>query len=178
MIRSVPSNAEILDEFHQLYTFNSNPGRALCTLRSSEKFKAIKEVIDSCRIFDCIEPRSAFIESVFKRESIESTGIGHGVAVAHGKLSSIPKVTIGLGISVEGIPFESIDGLPVNFLFVIGSSPENQDEYLYSLGSLMRFMRNPTFRSYLTKYPSELFKNAEEYGSFFKMLGTQEFLSL
>ncbi len=169
-----------------LYSENrkeSSPGKqlnnlssALCTLLSTEKFDAINEVINSCSVFDNIKPRSAFIEAVFRRECLDSTGIGHGVAIAHGKLPSIKKITIGLGISPGGIPFDSVDGKPVHILFVVGSSPDKQDEYLSSLSSLMRFIRNTSVRSYLRNYPAVVHKEINKmYGSFFMMLSTQQF---
>ncbi len=153
-----------------------NMASALCFIKSTDKFDAIKEVIDSCSVFDRLHSRAAFTDAVFKREFLESTGIGHSVAVAHGKLPSITNVTIGLGISREGIPFESVDGKPVYLLFVIGSSPDRQSEYLSSMSTLMRYMRNTSFRRYLKNllYPGT---HADDtYRSFFSMLSSQEFI--
>ncbi len=154
---------------------NASPGSAVCKLGSREKFDAIREVIEKCSVFKSIKPESAFIEAVMSRESIESTGIGHGVAVAHGKIDTIQEITIGLGISTRGIPFGAVDGKPVHILFVIGSSPDRQDEYLNSLASLMRFIKNPTFRAILVNKHEEFFKQEEDHSLFIKMLKTQKF---
>ncbi len=155
---------------------NEDTAGALCFLKSTEKFAAIQEVVDSCTVFDKLHSRKAFVKAVFDREFLKSTGIGHGVAVAHGKLASIENVIVGLGISQRGIPFRSVDGGPVHILFVIGSSPEKQKEYLSSLGSLMRYVKNPAVRSYLKNLSSLDHPSEELYRPFFSMMASQHFV--
>jgi len=43
------------------------------------------------------------------RERLQSTGLGHGVAVAHGRAAGVQRVLIALGPSREGIPYTSSD---------------------------------------------------------------------
>ncbi|MFP4012428.1 MAG: PTS sugar transporter subunit IIA, partial [Spirochaetaceae bacterium] len=77
---------------------------------------------------------------------LQSTGIGHGVAVAHGRTEMVSRLHIVLGISPEGIPYESYDGMPVHFIFVIANHPAQQTEYLQVLSTVAAMVRNEDFR--------------------------------
>jgi PTS system nitrogen regulatory IIA component len=118
----------------------------ICRIGPKDKFDAIREVIERCQVFGDLEDKDDFIEAVHRRERLQSTGIGHGVAIAHGKIEGIESVRVGLGICHEGIDFTSIDNGAVHLLFVIASNPERQNDYLHTLSWLMRFLKNTTLR--------------------------------
>ena len=71
-----------------------------------------------------------------------STGIGRGVAIAHGKTNAVEKTTVALGVSKEGIPFGSPDGDPVHFLFLVAQPPREQKEYLLILSAIAKMVVN------------------------------------
>ncbi|HTP58436.1 MAG TPA: PTS sugar transporter subunit IIA, partial [Spirochaetia bacterium] len=85
-------------------------------------------------------------EAVITREKMQSTGFGHGVAVAHGRIPGLSRVLIGFGISRTGIPFEAVDGKPVHLLFVIASPPHLSLDYLQVLSTLVRCLREKPVR--------------------------------
>ncbi|MFP4363725.1 MAG: PTS sugar transporter subunit IIA [Spirochaetia bacterium] len=118
-------------------------------LENSDKNEAIKEIIQKATVFKGIQDINCLINAVFTRERVQNTGFGHGVAVAHGKFCGVPGIHIALGISEEGINYGSCDGKPVHFLFVIASSPDKQNEYLYILSRIARHLKNDTFRNTL-----------------------------
>ncbi len=118
-------------------------GYSVCPVCETDKFVAIDEVIDSCSIFDDLrENKERFRRAVHRREIIETTGIGHGVAIAHGKLPCVDHLRIGLGISTKGINYKSKDGKPVHILFVIASTPFHQINYLKALAVILRGVRD------------------------------------
>lgn len=122
---------------------------AICLIDSHEKYEAIDQVIAGCSIFSDLPDIHAFREAVRKRERIETTGIGHGVAVAHGKVAQLSRIKVGLGISPNGIEYASKDGTPVHLLFVIASSPTRQFEYLRTLSAILRSVRSSGLRNEL-----------------------------
>ena len=75
------------------------------------------------------------------RERLQSTGFGHGVAVAHGRAAGVERVLIALGLSRAGIPYDSPDGEPVRLLFVIASPLQVSLDYLQALSTLVRCLR-------------------------------------
>lgn len=150
----------------------------ICCVESSNKYTAIEEVISKCSIFDDVGDIGEFSKAVINREHLESTGIGRGVAIAHGKLKTIPRVRVGLGISTQGIEFSSADSQPVHLLFVIGSSPFRQIEYLRALAAIMRFVKMTDIREELLRHADLDFSHEENdsCNRFLDMMATQHFL--
>ncbi len=121
----------------------------ICHVDSLEKEDAILEVIDKCTVFSSLDDIPAFKHAVIERERIETTGIGHGIGIAHGKIENLESVYVGLGLSECGIEYAAKDDKPVHFLFVIASSPTKQFEYLKTLSTLLRTVRTPEVREEL-----------------------------
>lgn len=154
-------------------------GCSILKLKSRDKYGAIVEIVNSCPVFEFLDEfdnRDTFLQEVFNRESLGTTGIGHNVAIPHGKCDVIDKVRVGLGISKEGIDFGSIDGEPVHLILVIGSNPANQIEYLKSLAFIMNHLKNPFLRSALTSFTSYTGQvNVEPYSHFLNIMKSQIF---
>ena len=150
----------------------------VCQLEERKKKLAIAEIIETCTVFENLPNKDQFIENVLKRETIETTGIGNGVAIAHGKVKKLSHIKVALGLCPEGIEFDSKDNQPVKFLFVIASSPTRQFEYIKTISSILRIMREAKLRD-------ELLSVAEQNSSFdvlsekakalIKMLRSQRF---
>lgn len=167
----MPSLANITD--------SAGIGCFIHRLKSRDKYSAIVEIVNNCSVFEFLSDfdyKDIFLQEVFARESLGTTGIGHNVAIPHGKCDVIDKVRVGLGISKEGIDFGSIDGEPVHLILVIGSNPANQIEYLKSLAFIMNQLKNPFLRSALTNIPSNYGQtNEEPYGHFINIMKSQIF---
>ena len=125
-------------------------------LSSTTKYEAIHELIwknDALR--NLVKDKTDFEAEVIKREKVQSTGFGHGVAVTHGRFKGIDTVIMALGISREGIPFDAIDKQPVHLLFLIASPPEQQDEYLTALSALVKLLRKDDFRTQILTHQTQ-----------------------
>lgn len=127
------------------------PGSVVWDLESSEKEAAIRETILRSTPFHRVKNLDVvrFITSVLTREREQSTGFGRGIAIAHGRDEAIPTSTVALGISRRGIEFDSFDGRPVHLLFIFGSHPDRQIDYLRILSSLATLAHDERFRSEL-----------------------------
>lgn len=88
-------------------------------------------------------------ECLFQREKLGSTGLGHGVAIPHGRLDSVEKAT-GVFIRTKNpVPFDSADGKPVSFVFAL-LVPENATGgHLEILSSLAGKFSSKTVREAL-----------------------------
>jgi PTS system nitrogen regulatory IIA component len=124
-------------------------GSVVPDLRSSDKFEALRELIRRARVFRAIDVRAEFEDAVISRERQQTTGLGHGVAVAHGRVQGVPRVIIALGVSRAGIAYDSPDGAPVHLLFVIASPPNLSLDYLQALSTLVRCIRDKEARDLL-----------------------------
>ena len=125
-----------------------DPGSVIWDLRSTDKYDAIREVIQGAPIFTNHSRLDVenFTRVVIEREQLQSTGFGHGVAVAHGRTDEVAEPTIALGISREGIEFDSVDGEPVHLLFIVANHPDHQMNYLKILSTLVAMVRDELFR--------------------------------
>jgi PTS system nitrogen regulatory IIA component len=118
----------------------------ICQLTHTNKQKAIRELVSRASQFSNMPWTDEFLHEVLRKEAIQSTGFGKGVAVAHGTCKGIEEVSVAVGISREGIDFNAIDSLPVHLLFLVANPPETQLDYLSALSTLVRLLRDKNFR--------------------------------
>jgi mannitol/fructose-specific phosphotransferase system IIA component (Ntr-type) len=111
----------------------------------------IEELVDSILAAGEIAPeqRDDIIASIIKREELGSTGIGRGVAVPHAKHPSVQKLVGTVGISEEGVDFDSLDGERVQLFFLLISPPERPGDHLRALENISRQLRDETFCRFL-----------------------------
>jgi PTS system nitrogen regulatory IIA component len=121
-------------------------GTVVQSISSNDKFEAIRELIRKAPVFASARDKESVEEAVIRREKVLSTGLGRGVAVAHGTTDVVEDIVIALGISEAGIEFDAIDQAPVHLLFVITNPPGRQMEYLTALSAVTRLVRDEGFR--------------------------------
>lgn len=120
-------------------------GSVVRALESTDRFQAIKELLAKSRVLKNNCEVKKIEEAVLKHERVYTTGIGRGIAVAHGRLEDFSDMLILVGISEKGIDFATPDGKPVKILFLIVNSKQKTDEYLFALSTLALIMRNQSF---------------------------------
>ena len=91
------------------------------------------------------------LEVLIERESLQSTGIGEGVAIPHGKLAGIDQLMAGFARSSGGVDFDSIDGEPTNLFFLLVVPEQSGGNHLKALARLSRFLRDDSFRKKLVE---------------------------
>ena len=96
----------------------------------ADKEDAIKKIIDLAAKSGKILDLDKVSQTIFEREKLVSTGVGKGFAIPHGKTDSISDVVAAFAITKEPIDFDSIDGEPVRFIFLL-IGKENLIEYPY-----------------------------------------------
>ena len=70
-----------------------------------------------------------------------STGIGKSVALPHAKTDAVDKMVITVGISRDGIEYDSIDNQPVHIFFMFLCPKADSNEYLRVLARISRWIR-------------------------------------
>ena len=120
-------------------------------LSSDDKPSVIRELIESLAQASAIaqEDVEGIVAAVMKREELGSTGIGRGVAVPHTKHASVEKLVGTVGISVEGVDFNSLDGDKVHLLFLLVSPPDRPGDHLRALENISRQLRDDSFCRFL-----------------------------
>ncbi len=87
---------------------------------------ALKKIVDALPAWSLqgIE-KQKILELLILRERIGTTAIGHGIALPHCFSPEVHEPIVAFGVSPAGIPFPSLDGRPVHFIFVL-ILPQNE----------------------------------------------------
>ncbi|MCX6961280.1 MAG: PTS sugar transporter subunit IIA [Verrucomicrobia bacterium] len=125
-------------------------------MASKERWDAIRELVDRLVEAGKIdkEDREDVLESIRQREETMSTGIGFGIAIPHASSSKVAEVVAAFGRSTSGIPFESLDGEPVNFIVLFVVPKDQFQTHLRTLAAIAKFLNDKTVREELSKAPS------------------------
>ena len=118
-------------------------------LESKDKKGVIEELVTLLLATKKIKNKRALLEAIIKREELESTGFGEGVAIPHARSNAVKDIALAFGLSKEGIEFGSGDRRPAHFIFLI-VAPEAKDiEYIKLLASVARLLSRGGFRKKL-----------------------------
>lgn len=132
-----------------------DPKYILTEFKSENKDDIINELIDLLkgdkRIIDLEEVRKC----VFDREKIMSTGVGKGFAIPHGKTNSVNDIIAVFGKSKKPIDYNSLDGEPVNLVFLMIGKDTLVSKHIKLLSRISRLMNNDEFREKLVKADSK-----------------------
>lgn len=94
-----------------------------------------------------------YVEAVLNREKEYSTGMGFGIAIPHGKSSAVIEPFLCFG-KVDSVEWKSLDGNPVNMVFMIGVPEEAGNAHLKILANISRKLMKQEFRDELMKIES------------------------
>ncbi|MFW2545546.1 PTS sugar transporter subunit IIA [Primorskyibacter sp. 2E107] len=98
-------------------------------------------------------PAGATVEALMERESLGPTGVGHGVALPHARISGLDDVS-GVFILLETpIDFEAVDRQPVDLVFALFAPEDAGVEHLKALALVSRTLRNVELCSKLRSNP-------------------------
>ncbi len=89
--------------------------------------------------------------AVFEREEIMSTGVGKSLAIPHGKVKSIEENLASFAILKEPLDYDSIDGEPVQMVFLLVGPESKHTVHIKLLSRISRLMNSVSFRESLGK---------------------------
>ena len=125
------------------------PDNVVVGLRSRRKFDALRELTAVFENDDAVTDPKSFLSKLILREKQSSTGIGKGVAVPHAHEDSIRRQILAIGISRDGIEFDSVDGEPVHVVAVLGTPKKHQKQHMELLAALSRILQHEQTRETL-----------------------------
>lgn len=125
----------------------------ISNLKSTDKKGIIEELAIS--IAQTTKADSKDIAAVLlEREQLGSTGIGGGIAIPHGKLNSIHSITIGFGLSKEGVEYDSLDNKPVHIFFLLLTPENSTGGHLKVLAQISKLLKMDHFKDSLRQAES------------------------
>lgn len=138
-------------------------GSIIADLRSTGKAEVLAELADCIAKAEQID-RNEVLRILSDRERLGSTGIGDGVAIPHGTMSSITHLVALFGRSVKGVDFDAIDNKCTHIFFVL-LTPDN-NVGLQALARVSRMLRKAEFR--------ELLKKATDTDEIYRVVATED----
>ena len=91
---------------------------------------------------------------LLERESLQSTGIGDGVAIPHGKMPGLDRLMASFARSRPGVDFASMDGRPTKLFFLLVVPEHAGGQHVKALARISRFFRDAVFRQCLEEAES------------------------
>ena len=84
------------------------------------------------------EDLEEFVREINEREKLTPTGMQDGIAIPHARTPLVKKLSLALGISDEGVDFESMDDEPSRLIFMIAAPEETKREHLDLLAEISK----------------------------------------
>jgi len=124
--------------------------RIVCGLALSSKKRALEALGQLLAEANGVNLSEAQIfDGLLARERLGSTGLGHGVAIPHGRFKDVSQA-VGVFVRLEeGIDFDAIDGEPVDLMFALMVPEEYTEEHIQLLASLAEMFSDASIRERL-----------------------------
>ncbi len=117
---------------------------------SRDKDEAIRELVDALYAAGRIDDRGRMEDAVWARESVYSTGLGHGFAIPHCKTDAVAANSIGILKLDQPIEWGSLDGNPVRMVILLALRESNQNgTHMKVFSRLARKLMDEEFRGRL-----------------------------
>ncbi|MCK6571052.1 PTS sugar transporter subunit IIA [Myxococcota bacterium] len=97
---------------------------------------------------------NVLVDTLLAREKLQSTGIGDGYAIPHGKTNAVPTIIACVGRSVAGVDFQSHDGKPTHLFFTLLVPESSHALHLKALARVSRLIRDAGIRQSLLETSS------------------------
>jgi len=130
------------------------------TLTGRSKDEVIEELASVVAAHHPEIHRDRLVAALEDRERLNSTALGEGVAIPHGKLAGVKRVVAAFGRSPAGIDFTSLDGKPTHLFFLLVAPEDSAGAHLKALARISRLLKDEAFRSRLMGAPdaAELYR--------------------
>lgn len=117
------------------------PDRVYAHVRANSKKQVLLELSERAAIVTGCDSRRIF-ETLLERERLGTTGVGQGIAIPHGKLESLNRLT-GFFMQLETpVDFESVDDQPADLIFLLLAPEMAGAEHLKALARVSRLLRD------------------------------------
>ena len=105
-----------------------------------DKWTVIGNLIDLMVEKGRVRDREAILSAVINREKQGSTGLEKGVAIPHARSDGVRELVAALGISKDGLDFDSVDAKPCHLIFLIVAPPQESTRYLKALAAIVSYI--------------------------------------
>jgi PTS system nitrogen regulatory IIA component len=118
-----------------------SPDAVLAHVKATTKKQVLQEMAHKAAMLTQLPERRIF-ETLTEREKLGSTGMGQGIAIPHGRVPGVEKMT-GLFAQLDHpVDFDSMDDQPVDLVFLLLAPEGAGADHLKALARVSRLLRN------------------------------------
>jgi fructose PTS system EIIBC or EIIC component len=127
-------------------------------LAARDRDGVLAELVDVLAANGHVSDPARMLKDLLERESLGSTGVGHGIAFPHARSSAARRLHMALGISRAGIPYGTLDNQPAHLVLLEVAPPDAAGEQLQALARIARLMTDEDLRANLlaARSPNEV----------------------
>ncbi|MEL6232932.1 MAG: PTS sugar transporter subunit IIA [Pseudomonadota bacterium] len=135
-------------------------------LKSASKKRALLDLSSIAADLYALSETDVF-SALQEREHLGPTGMGKGVAIPHARIAGLERVAGCFARLFKPVDYESVDGQPVDLVFMLLAPKDAGAEHLKALARVARALRDPVICEKLrsTQDPSALFSILTEPGA-------------
>lgn len=123
-------------------------------LEAQDKKAAIDELVDLLARCANLQQPEQLKQAVWQRELARTTGIGHGIAIPHGKSAGVDRLRMAIGLASKPLDFGAIDGQPVTLILLLVSPLDQTGPHIQALAKISRMLTEENFRAALKRAAS------------------------
>ena len=116
----------------------------IAELKATDRFKAILELVPVSGAVGL--DFNKISDAVFERERVIPTGLGNGIALPHARIKGLAAPQVAMGLSRQGIDFDSPDGELAHIILVILTPEEDQTTALALYRDILSTFKDRAFR--------------------------------
>ena len=128
-------------------------GVDIVDLQAHDRWQAIEELISHLVTTRKIQSqdRDSVAESIRKRESSMSTGIGFGIGIPHASTALVSEVVAVVGRSRQGVQFDALDSKPVHLVLLFLVPAGEFQKHVHVLANVAKMLHRQDFRDGLSE---------------------------
>jgi len=118
-----------------------SPDAVIAHLKAAGKKQVLQEMAHKAALLTRLPERRIF-ETLSEREKLGSTGMGQGIAIPHGRVPGIEKMTGLFAQLDQPVDFDAMDDQPVDLVFLLLAPEGAGADHLKALARVSRLLRN------------------------------------
>jgi PTS system nitrogen regulatory IIA component len=117
-----------------------SPDSVVASLKAKSKKQLVQDLSARAARLTGLPEREIF-DVLLQRERLGSTGLGHGIAIPHGKVHGLKRIVGIFARLAEPIDFEAVDGQNVDIVFLLLAPEGAGADHLKALARISRLLR-------------------------------------
>ncbi|MBI1784562.1 PTS sugar transporter subunit IIA [Candidatus Sumerlaeota bacterium] len=115
-----------------------SPRRIFTDLKAAPKTELLREMTRRLYALGEVDDPEELARILIKREELITTAVKPGFAFPHAFSPQLKELSLTIGVIRGGTDYQSLDGSPVEFVFLLLGPPQRQDIHLRVLARLSR----------------------------------------